>query len=369
MVVPKQIIANQLKFSTSKCKLSDLKPAEDVQFYKLFRARTAILYFINCAKEKFPNRRKVLISPFTIPDLVNLIELSSVECDFYNLEESDLSYKGNYLYSDYLFVLVTHYNSFSISEKYISEIRSQTLLFEDGALAFGIQSQPGLKVGFLTDGVFYSFSSFKTLSFFTGGIAFLKMELNCNLQSKGGFDLIWLCIQIYKTIKFKFLTQKLFFNCVTFPILKNRIMNNNGGKLFARSETGIKRFSTMPQVMPRLIEYFLVRRFGIALKNRAHNNSIAMVYYEELKNFFSLKKPNPELDNYTFFHLYLPNLIDRRELQIYITKAGFDIGLNLYPFLNEDKEVEKRLIYLPCNIRISEKYARALSAKLIEFLC
>lgn len=369
MVIPKQIISAQLKFSLHKNKLIDLEPVVGMQFYKLFRARTAILYFINCAKQKYPDRSRVLISPFTIPDIINLIELSSVECDFYEIESTDLSYMGSYSYNDYLFVLVTHYNKYSISEENVAVIRRQTLLFEDGALAFGMRAETGSKIGSSTDGVFYSFSSFKTLSFFTGGIVFLNSDLNCSIKSKDGLDWVWMGSQVFKTLKFRILTQHHIFNWITFSILKRRIVNSSGNKLFERSETGLSRFNTMPQSMPKLIEYFLERRFDFAVKRRNHNNKIAAVYYEELKNNFRLKKPNPEIDNYTFYHLYLPNGVNRQELHINLIKSGFDIGLNLYPLLDQNKEMEMRFIYLPCNERITEKYAKELSIKLIEFLC
>ena len=199
------------------------------------RARAGIYLLVKYALEK-TGRRKVLLSPFTIPDVANMVILAGGEPVFFdskpNSTKCDVDGLAALLDEQTACVLVTHYH---VNETGISEIaalcrQNGALLFDDCAMAFGGKIG-GTPVGVATDGGIFSFSSMKVLNFFWGGIvttrnpeiaAWIRNIVNTwprlalNAYSR----------QATTCIKFDLATRPTLFRHLVFPMLRKRTERN-----------------------------------------------------------------------------------------------------------------------------------------------
>lgn len=142
----------------------------DVSIMPLGRARSGLYLLTKYAVER-GKRRNVVMSPYTIPDVVIMVVLAGGEPVFYDFEPNSTFCDLNHLYSliddRTACVIVTHYHVNEACLSGISELcgRQGALLFDDCAIAFG-GAVDGRLIGTLTDASVFSFSSFKRLNFF-----------------------------------------------------------------------------------------------------------------------------------------------------------------------------------------------------------
>src|SRR5581483_5595787 len=119
-------------------------------------------------------RNKVVLSPYTIPDVINMIPFAGGRPVFADsLEGStniDVDHLETLLDNQTCCVIVTHYH---FNQSQLAAIRGLCAsrgiaLFDDCALALGA-AEAGSRIGSTTDGSVLSFSGFKTLNYFWGG--------------------------------------------------------------------------------------------------------------------------------------------------------------------------------------------------------
>ena len=136
------------------------------------RARTGIYLLAKLATRG--ERKRVLMSPFTISDLVTMVMLAGAEPVFYDFEPSStacsLASLESLIDDKTACVIVTHYH---VNEPRLGQIEALcrahgAYLFDDCALSFGGDIE-GRSIGTLTDASVFSFSSFKLLNYFWGG--------------------------------------------------------------------------------------------------------------------------------------------------------------------------------------------------------
>src|SRR5438067_78484 len=175
MTAPKQIIYPLKYFSLYPHSEKVTETAFDDRLTRFFndtvyvktigRARAGLYLLTKLAVHA--NRRKVILSPYTIPDVVNMVRFAGGEPVFVDLlarsTNIDLDHLSNLIDERTCCVLVTHYhfNQNAMEEIFKMCASKDIMLVEDCALSFG-STLPDDRTGRPTNASVFSFSGFKT---------------------------------------------------------------------------------------------------------------------------------------------------------------------------------------------------------------
>ena len=354
----------------------------------LGRARTGIflavkLFLIN----KRPN---VLMSPYTIPDVINMVVCAggipvfvdfSKKTTFINIEKI----KKSVLLNSSILIL-THYNINEANYKKIKRIcdKNKIFIIEDCAISNSGYSE-NIPIGSLSNASVYSFSTFKFLNFFYGGLISVKHNKDFNKLKKITYK--WKKLnfydyapQIIKTIKYNLLTSKFFFNFITFDLFKfyktkDRYLINRYSK-YLIGKMDKTYFSTPHDAFFNEIGRKL-NDFNYYQKIRRDN---ALIYYKYLKflsipwNINKNQIKNSSCYNYTLY------VKDKVRLQKYLLNKGFDTGnamyenCSKYTFYKKYKVTSKNIddlikysLVLPTHYVVNKGYAKNLSIAILNY--
>ena len=182
-------------------------------------------------------RQKVLMSPFTIFDVINMVitaDGSPLFCDSespYSPHINLDNLKQN-VDEEVGAVIITHYHSVNPHIEEIADwcAKNEIVLIEDCAINLGgfIDDKP---VGGFGDISIFSFGLFKFVSAYCGGAVYikddkLKDQINQELNAWDKMRLKELKSYVIKGIKLSVLTSHYLFNCFTFPLFKFGYLND-----------------------------------------------------------------------------------------------------------------------------------------------
>jgi perosamine synthetase len=339
-------------------------------------------------------RRRVLMSPFTIPDVVTMVVLAGAEPVFYDFEPgstaASLASLRELVDERTAAVIITHYH---VNERRLSEIAKLVrghgaYLFDDCAISFGgsIDEKP---IGILTDASVFSFSSFKLLNYFWGGLITTRdAALAERIQQIVGQ---WprLTANDYRRaakacLRYDLASSPLIFKGLVFPLVQSRVKKSpaNKGLEHIRIETeSITRTLTSRPALAAFAEWApkLARRERWLSERRA----VAAIYRQTLRDLM-VGADTPERivagSCFTNFPVLVPP--DRcPEITRTLLLAGFDVGRALYPnahrhprytgieghSANVDLMIAST-IYLPTHFGVSADYANAIAIELLAKL-
>ena len=353
------------------------------------RARIGIYLLVKLALRE--GRHKVLMSPFTIPDVVTMVILAGAEPIFYdfaaNSTACDVDGLSALMDDQTACVLVTHYH---VNEPHLRAIadlcRSHgALLFDDCAIAFGgsIEGQP---MGTLTDASVFSFSSFKLLNYFWGGLITTRNPLLADRIR----DMIsqWprLGPRDYMRpargcLQYDLASRPSLFGALVFPLFRRRLRRQGDGRSLEHQRiettdlnptlTSRPSLAAFAEWWPKMadIDAWLERR-----------RRIASIYRRSLgARMVSADTPTAQLPGacYVNFPLLVPQ--ERcAEINKAMMVSGYDLGRSLYPnahrhpkftavegrSLNVD-DLVARTLYLPTHFGVSEAYAEEIAGRLL----
>lgn len=350
----------------------------------LGRARTGIYiltkYFLKRRNGKYSN---VLIVPFTIPDIINLIKKAGgnpIFLDFDNYSTfvclKDLKFKIK-KYKPKILIL-THYH---LEEKNIKEIvkickKNSITLIEDRAVSYGALKKNKV----YGDAAVFSFSSFKLLNYYYGGALTCKKnkihkDINFTINRWKRLSLLQHSRQVFLTLIYQFLTSKFIFNYLGYYFFNyNFFSKKKYGKFYFSKGNFDQSYFTRPSF--GFFEEILNKITNIKI-NQEHRTKIFKIYYKNLKKY---SVPNKIKNNqilsgscYNFLMYHKNSLQIRRQLK----KKKFDIGKILYENLNKSyykssrayktinlNNLSKNLIVLPTHKFVTEKYASDLAKEI-----
>ena len=225
-----------LKFNDYKTEASYLK-----EFNAAFKLSTGIDNAIPLSRGRLAvylaikesitsSKRKVLLSPFTIFDLVNMVIVAGGEPVFIDSiinspHVSSSTIKDN-IGLDVAAVIITHYHTCNTQIEDIANIciENDIRLIEDCAISVG-STINGRPVGTFGDFALFSFGLFKFVSTYFGGalvckdpIIAKKILKEVSKWEQMGFS--DLSPYFIKGIKLAILTNKFIFNILTFPLFR-----------------------------------------------------------------------------------------------------------------------------------------------------
>lgn len=359
----------------------------------LGRARTGVYLLSRYASEK-TGRRKVLMSPYTVPDVVNMVVLAGAEPVFFDHERNstraDLDYLRQAIDDDTACVILTHYH---VNERRIDQIarlcRSHgAYLFDDCALVFG-GNVDGRPIGGLTDASVFSFSSFKLLNFFWGGMVTtsdseLAAWLHRTVSAWPRLQLKDYARQARVCVTYDFATRPPIFSSIVFPRLLKQANAARAAKTLEHvrlesveldstltSRPHPSAFGEWLRKMPKTDDWLARRR------------EIARIYHTVLAAH-AISAPLSEADftESCFVNYPVAAPPERRDdICLAMMQKGYDVGRSLYPnchkqprftHLGGKSDSVDRLaasaLYLPTHYGVSDDYARAVAAALAEHL-
>lgn len=362
----------------------------DTKAIPIGRARAGIYLLARYAVRG--RRRKVLMSPYTIPDVVTMVVLAGAEPVFYDFEPGTTSCSLESLRSlldeETACAIITHYH---VNESRLGEVAALcraigAYLFDDCALAFGgnIQGRP---IGTLTDASVFSFSSFKLLNFFWGGLittadAGISGWIVETIKHWPRLVARDYAAAFKSCLKYDLGSSPPIFDWLVFPLIQRRVSRSQSAESLqhVRIETNdlnqtlisrpaLAAFSEWASKLAK-IEFWL-----------AHRRKIACVYRRSLGDrMVGAKTSSPVVDGSCFanFPVIVPNGRGR-EIARAMMLAGYDVGRSLYPnahrhpkftmvkgnSFNVDQLVAST-IYLPTHFGVSEQYAEDIGARLAK---
>ena len=356
--------------------------------FPIGRARSGIYLLAKLAM--LSGRSKVLMSPYTIPDVVTMVMLAGATPVFYDFypDSTSCNIEGlaEEIDGDTACVFITHYHVNEPGIDKIAEIcRSRGVyLFDDCALSFGgmIDGKP---MGSVTDASVFSFSSFKLLNFFWGGMITTRdPELGALIEDTiaqwprlRSNDYLSPARAIFK---YDVASRPPFFSSLVFPMLRRRLdkAEQASGLEYVRIETdqlnatltsrpSLAAFGEWSRKLSKIDAWLLHRRL------------IAEIYRRHVgAHMVSADTSNADRAGACFVNF--PVLVPpewREEIIRAMMLSGYDVGRSLYPNAHRHPKfgaVEGRsanvdrlvsgLIYLPTHFGVSESYATNIGVHL-----
>lgn len=332
-------------------------------------------------------KRKVILSPYTIPDVVNMVRFAGGEPVFVdvlpNSTNIDVDHLSRLMDENTASVLLTHYH---VNQNSMIEIRQmcvthQAKLFDDCALALGADFM-GTPIGRATDASIFSLSSFKALNFFWGGAITttsraLAERLLEAVESWPRLRLSQYKSQILKTLRYDVATKQTLFSNVLFPILRKKITASEMQDVLPLSRVESRSLDETITSRPSFSatgEWN--RKIATINKFLAHRRGIAAIYDQEFEARFVSRETSREVRQGSCYVNY-PIFVDpghRNDVYRDILARGFDVGLSLYPNAQETpgfaeipgdtrnvSALVRSVITLPTHPGISETYAHELA--------
>lgn len=352
------------------------------------RARTA-LYLILEYFLKNSDKKIVLIAPFTIPAIIHLINKVGAKSLIVDFEKNTTCLKLDDLKKKIrkykpLALIITHYH---INEQKYKEICSyckkyDVKVIEDCAISYFGKAQE-TKLNTLSDASFFSFSSFKSLNYFYGGLIYTKNKnlykfINNNIKNWKKLTVFDYVPQAVQTKLYQLLTLQFIFNYFTFFLIKQKNFKKEEKKKYFSSINIEDNYFTLPG---KGFYWELNSKIQYLKKIIQHRQKISEVYYHYLKKLSVMPANFKKKDIFNnSFYFYLIQTENSDVIRKKLHEKGLDTGKLFYENCakiskNSKKKDTKnidnlinKIIILPTHMRIKKSYAKLLSETILEII-
>jgi perosamine synthetase len=356
----------------------------DVHVQAVGRARAGLYLLAKIAVRG--QKRRIIMSPYTIPDVVNMIKFAGAEPVFVDcLRDStslNLDQLTDLIDDTVCAVLATHYHV----NQNMAAIRTictekEVMVIDDCALALGATESNGF-IGATADASVFSFSGFKSLNYFWGGaITTRSAELARRVSEEVAqwCRLDWSDYrgQFLKLLTYDLATRGSVFSALTFPWLRRSVLKRGDNEILPLVRVDSKEIDRTILSRPSSHAFAEWNRKLHATSHFVrHRRTIAAIYDRLLGSFLVGKESAPEIRDGSCWVNYPIRVEPEHRTEIYkeVLAQGMDIGLSLYPNVHAIPEftsipgrsenvanLVRSVVYLPTHPRISERYATRLA--------
>ncbi len=344
-----------------------------------------------------PGRAKIIMSPFTIFDLVNMVRLGGGEPHFVDTEPGSphvsLRTIEREIDSETAAVVVTHYHSTNRQIQAIADLcrKRGVKLIEDCAISLGSRVEDA-HVGTFGDFALFSFGLFKFVSTYFGGAMAVRSQADrdnivaevAEWPRMGARDL---APYVGKGIKISLLTQKSVFRYFTFPLFRFGYLNDlEFIKKNAQNDPDPMLRSVFPDNFKRRPSLFQLREYTRQLPlveaDRRERVKNAGRYYRALTptNAIGLpEEPDPEIDCCLNFPIVIGQ--DREMFVKDMMISGFDLATHYYrncaaidvftPYRRSLPNIERyvdSVVFFPVYPTVDEDYIERLTKRATALL-
>lgn len=376
----------KVDFSVSKAKLIEVLKLNQKYIYFTSKGRIGLYHICKYLVERKPQKKEVVMSSFTIFDLINMIICSGAKPVFIDHDENsfDMNIKNllNYIEKNHnkiASILLCHY---SLNSKNLFKIQDSCAKYnipviQDMAISL-VSSVNGKSISNFSDFSFFSFNLFKFLPVIHGGavcsndIEFYKY-IKTQEQQWSKQNIKSLFKYFLKGILFKVATNKFFFNLITFRLFKfadtnnikfiQKFTKNDPNPVLRKKLPNFYkvRFNEhqFPSLISKLSKIFEERK----IRERNYIYYLSNILNENIKTF------NPS-DKEIHSFLNFPILTDsKKTFSDYLYKNNIDHSMYFYrncsnlEIFKEYKTrckntnlLEKKILFLPIHHKITHTY-------------
>lgn len=181
------------------------------------------------------NKKKIILSPFTIFDVINMVICAGAEPVFCDVERKSITIKIDSILDVYdenvAGIMITHTHLLNTDlEKILDFAKNKNIyIIEDCAISFGTKYNNKL-IGTIGDIGFFSFGIFKFVSSLNGGLIITKNQkiynkIRSEIKNFDGNDYDLLIKNFFKSIFVSFLTSRIIFEYFSSYIIKIGFLN------------------------------------------------------------------------------------------------------------------------------------------------
>lgn len=358
----------------------------------LGRARSGLYLLVRQAIKG--GRNKVILSPYTIPDVIHMVTLAGGEPVFVDFVQRstnvDVGHLRDLMGEDVACVLLTHYHVNQSSFEEIKDLCDQhgISLFEDCAISL-LGTINNRHVGTESDGAILSLSGFKFLNYFWGGCVFSRHQEMISALEHDTKD--WLPLtgrdylkQAIKTFQYDIATRSPIFDWAVFPLIKLRQRRSAEAVNLSppRLESTVldKTLQSLPSASA-FTEWN--NKFSMLDERLRHRRRIAAIYDQYFSGVMVSSETDDAIKAGSCFLNYPIYVGQTRRNEIYrkLILDGYDVGASLYPNCHEHdkfraadgksdnvRDIVRSVITLPTHPRVDEGYAQVL-AKIVSEAC
>jgi perosamine synthetase len=338
-------------------------------------------------------RRRVIMSPYTILDVVNMVKFAGGEpvfVDFLpNSTNVDLKHLESLIDARTACVMLTHYH---VSQDKLFDVahmcRSSGIkLFDDCAICLGA-TIGGAHVGTLTDGSMFSFSGFKTLNYLWGGIVAIRDDdilaaINAEVSRWDRLKLAQYRKQAMNILQYAAATSSRLFPLV-FQLRRAFLSSRKIEDILPLSRLETLSLDQTIRSRPSLAALDeWIRKLPRIDDIVMHRRSIAEVYDRHFRDICVSPETADAIRSESAFVNYPIVVGQQRRDHVYrdILNRGFDVGLSLYPNVHETEgytSIEGRTtnvsmlvrsaLSLPTHTRVTPEYADELAVAVRKVL-
>ncbi len=285
--------------------------------------------------------KKVILSPYTIADVINMVIVAGAIPVFTDIERETCNIDPDKIESnidkDTVAVMITHLQGLTCDMDKIVDIcdKNNLLLIEDASQAFGAKYK-GKRIGTFGSIGIFSFGMYKNITAFYGGMLVtnsnsindvVRKEMNTFPYS----EVSWLHKKVRKGALTDISTSKLLFQSLVFWIFKlGHLKNIRFINKFVETELDLSRKNKIPESYLRRMTPLQAKLASGKLNAVDKNNHLrinnARKYYEGLKDIPELILP-PFKEDESHIYTYFPiQYKERKSLIRWMIKNNIDVG-------------------------------------------
>ena len=405
MIFPRQILYGTELIRSYLTKFFDSSEKINNKFHKIFKIRKNLkiiftskgrtaLFLILKYLRIYKKKNEVIISPFTIFDLVNIVVSSGCKPIFVDHKKDSFEMDSNKIIKiikknkKVSSIIITHYcfNSENLFKLKSICKKHNVKIIQDCAIAVSSKYKKKSITNF-SEYSFLSFNLFKFVPALTGG-AIITSDIHlyeyANIEQNNFkvFNFAKLFILEIRSILIKILTSRIIFNLVTFHIFRYGEINNIKWIIkFTKNDPNPYLRKQLDNFEKHKLNKFQIYHIKKMFINIEKYRKIRSDNFLKLYN--SIKSKNVKLINPSKFseHSFInfPILVNnKKKFRDFLFKNNFDSSKYFYRNCNNLKifkkfkkncknldNFEKQLIFLPIHHKITKEYLEKLT-KLIN---
>ena len=301
-------------------------------------------------------KNKIILSPFTIFDVVNMVICAGGVPVFSDVEKRSITINLDSIKKVYddevagILITHTHLINSDIDEIISFSKKKSIFLIEDCAISYGTKINDKF-IGTLGDISFFSFGIFKFISSLNGGLIIAKDDETYNKiltehKKFKSYDYTGLVQNYFKSVFVSLATNPIVFKYVTSYLIKfGNIFNIKFLNNFSKNDPNPFLLQKLPENYKKIISpsqsHNILRQVKYYKKDLDIRIDNAKLYYENLKNIDNLIVPKFE-ENYENGWINFPIQYHRRDQLIrYLFLNDRDIAIYFYRNCNELKIFKK----------------------------
>lgn len=331
------------------------------------------IYF--AVKTSIEPGQEVIMSPYTIADVINMVIFAGGRPVFADLDRSTCNVSATDVESlinpNTGAVIITHLHGVAAEAHRIKEIcdRAEIPMIEDCAQSFGVEEQ-GKPVGTIGDVGIFSLEMHKNLPTWRGGVVVTERddvieEMQAEVKDFDKSPLPLISAKVKSGLKHDLVTSPVFFPLI-YPILRYSTLNKVEAieKSTRRKPQESEVAAELPDVYKSYYTSFQAR-IGMSQLKQVDANiekriEYGRMYHEGLKDIDGLILPPLRSDKSITYLWYPLQCPDREDLRQFMFKHGRDIALGhfvnnadlprfeeYYRDCSNARQVADSVLYLP----------------------